>query len=234
MKKPLALLLISTLGSLMAFGGDVAVLKNLGFSADGKYFMFGQYGIDGQTKNPYAEIFTVDVAKNAFVPGGVSKGRYPVAISIGDDGQKALYAQLEKVDRIRKSLKLDFLTQGRPIYFRVVSEQNPAQADSLKVLDYQTGREYGLELTETSRSSGDKKTSGAFQISLEIRDKGGNVLGTYKVGSPDFYREGVKNYTISQILLTPKEKGAVIVVEREEDDGLGGINIRYMVETLTF
>jgi len=226
-------MLLTIFTGTFAYGGDVAIFKNLGFSSDGRYFMFGQYGIESASKNPYAEIFGVDVRKNTFVPNGISKGRYPVAISIGDDGQKALYVQLEKMETLRKSLNLDFLTQGRPIYFRVVTEKNQAEADILKVLDYESGREYSLELKETFETSNGKSQS-SFVIDMQIRDKTGTLLGTYKIGTPSFYRVGVKNYTISQIILNPKEKGLVIVVEKEEDDHQGGINIRYMVETLDF
>ena len=226
------ILLMSTAGTL-AFGGDVAVFKNLGFSSDGRYFMFGQYGIDGIDKNPYAEIYSVDVLKNNFVRNGVSKGRYPVAISIGDDGQKALYVQLEKVETLRKTLKLDFLIQGRPIYFRVVSEQDKSKADTLKVLDYESGRDYSLDLKETLETNNGKSKS-SFFIDLNIRDKNGALLNSYKVGTPSVFRERVVNYTISQIILTPKERGLIIVIEKEESDSSGGINIRYMIETLQF
>lgn len=233
MKQPLFLVLMSVITGTLAFGGDVSVFKNLGFSADSRYFMFGQYGIDGQTKNPYAEVFGVDVKKNSFVQNGTSKGQYPVSISIGDDGQKALYVQLEKMEPLRKSLKLDFLSQGRPIYFRVVSEQDQGKADSLKVLDYESGREYTLDLKEIQETVNGKIKS-SFVIDLLIRDKTGALVTSRTMGTSGFFRPGVTNYTISQIILTPDEKGLVIVVEKEENDGMGGINIRYMVETLQF
>ena len=101
----------------------------------------------------------------------------------------------------------------------------------MKVLDYESGREYSLELKETFETK-NGKTQSSFTIDVQIRDKTGALLDSHTVGSPNFYRPGVKNYTISQILLAPKEKGLIIVVEKEEDDMAGGVNIRYMIEAL--
>ncbi len=58
---------------LSVFAGDVAQFVDLGFSPDGRYYMFGQYGVTDKTWQGYAEIYTVDMDKNAFVPAGVFK-----------------------------------------------------------------------------------------------------------------------------------------------------------------
>jgi predicted secreted protein len=59
--------------AVAAYAGDAAVFQNLGFSPEGKYFMFAQYGVSEGSSLPYAEIYTVDVARNRFVPGGIKK-----------------------------------------------------------------------------------------------------------------------------------------------------------------
>jgi predicted secreted protein len=51
------------------------------------------------------------------------------------------------------------------------------------------------------------------------------------VGLPDYWRQGVRQYKIKQVLLAPDDRSVVIVVERQEQDATGA-NIRYMVETL--
>ena len=51
------------LTAFVAFAGDVAQFVNLGFSADAKYFLFGQYGITEKDSLPWADTFIVDVAK---------------------------------------------------------------------------------------------------------------------------------------------------------------------------
>ena len=56
-----------------SFAGDAASFDDIGFSEDGKYYLFGQYGKTDKTYEPWAEIYTVDVAANDFVKGEVFK-----------------------------------------------------------------------------------------------------------------------------------------------------------------
>lgn len=222
-------LFIATAG----WAGDVGTFKNLGFSPDSRYFQFAQYGIDGTNQNPYAEVFTVDVPKNDFVPGGNSKSTFPVGVTLGDDGLKALFAHLEKIIPQRKAWKIDFLQQGRPIYFRVVGENTAQDYNNFQVLDYKTGKNYAIQLKETAAGN-DANAKSSFAIDLTVKDKAGKTLGTYKVGHPALERKGVQKYTVVQMILTPNERALVFVVEREEGDGQGGVNVRSMVETITF
>jgi len=112
-------------GASGLWAGDVAVFKNLGFSPDSRYFQFAQYGIDANSQNPWVETYTVDVIKNDFTAGGKARSTFPVGVTLGDDGLKALFAHLEKYGPQRKKWNLDYLQQGRPIYFRVTGESTP-------------------------------------------------------------------------------------------------------------
>ena len=47
-----------------AYAGDSAVLVDNGFSSDGNYYIFGQYGRTDKNFQSWAEIFTVDIEKN--------------------------------------------------------------------------------------------------------------------------------------------------------------------------
>jgi len=229
-KSVFAILVLGMATGLWA--GDVAVFKNLGFSPDSRYFQFAQYGIDASTQNPWVETFTVDVIRNDFTPSGRTRSSFPVGVTLGDDGLKALLAHLEKYGSQRAQWKLDYLQQGRPIYFRVTGEATAADYDNLQVLDYKTGREYSVTTKKTITPRG-STVSSSFFLNLEIKDKGGRILGTYKVGNPQIVRPGVQNYTVVQMILSPNERSLVVVIEREENDGQGGINLRTMVETVT-
>ena len=110
------------------------MFKNLGFSSDSRYFQFAQYGIDGKTQNPWVETFTVDVVKNDFTAGGKARSTFPVGVTLGDDGLKALFAHLEKYGSDRKKWNLDYLQQGRPIYFRVTGETSTQDYDNLEII----------------------------------------------------------------------------------------------------
>ena len=69
--------ILTTLGILAVaaglFAGDAAAFVDFGFSADGKTYIFGQYGKTDKDFKGYAEIYTVDIKKNDFVVNGVFK-----------------------------------------------------------------------------------------------------------------------------------------------------------------
>jgi predicted secreted protein len=224
--------LLALSGVTASYAGDVAAFKNLGFSPDSRYFQFAQYGIDAKTQNPWAETSIVDVIRNDFVTGGVSHSSFPVGVTLGDDGLKALFAHLDKVSADRRKWKLDYLDQGRPIYFRVTGEDSNQDYDNLKVLDYKTGRQYLVQVKKLITPNG-TTVSSTYSIELEVKDRNGQSLGTYKVGSPNFIRSGVQNYTVIQMILSHNERSLVFVVEKEETDGQGGVSLRDMVETVT-
>ena len=73
MKKIFIGLLTFCLMNLAIFAGDVAVFQEIGFSKDGKTYIFAEYGKQDKKFFPYGEIYTVDVAKNDFIPGKVFK-----------------------------------------------------------------------------------------------------------------------------------------------------------------
>lgn len=53
--------------SWSVFAGDAATLNFLGFSKEGKYLAFEQYGVTDGAGAPYVEIFFVDAPKNIYV-----------------------------------------------------------------------------------------------------------------------------------------------------------------------
>jgi predicted secreted protein len=62
----LLLFLLLTFAPVQAFAGDFANLNFIGFSKDGKYLAFEEYGTSDGAGFPYANIYFVDVAKNQF------------------------------------------------------------------------------------------------------------------------------------------------------------------------
>ncbi|MCP4696866.1 MAG: DUF2259 domain-containing protein [Gammaproteobacteria bacterium] len=50
-----------------AMAGDAATMDFMGFSKDGKYLAFEQYGVTGGRGTPYSEIFLVNVERNSYV-----------------------------------------------------------------------------------------------------------------------------------------------------------------------
>ena len=217
-------LMLITGASLMA--GDVASYANLGFSINSRYFLFGFYGIDDASSNPYAELFLVDVHKNSFVPEGSMRGVYPVEVQAGQNGSGALFTLFGRnIETIRK-YGIDHLRSGRVVYVLV----NGAEPQShLEFRDFQRKSTVIVDLMQTARGSG-KGVSSAFHLKLKVSDTDGRIR-EFTVGLPDYYRPGVKRYRIKQVFYSPDETSLVFVIEREEIDGEGS-DIRYMVETV--
>ncbi len=87
-----------------AFAADGAAFDLIGYSKDGRYFAFQQYGIQDGSGFPYWEIFAIDLEKDAFVAGS------PIRVRI--DSEEADLAEAraqaaEKAEAVLKPLKLD-------------------------------------------------------------------------------------------------------------------------------
>ena len=93
--------------------GDLATFVNLGFSADGSRFMFGQYGVSEPGTTPYATVAIVDVPGNRFVSGGVKTLAGERPVNAGDPGDGALHTLLREAREVVESNRIDHLRRGR-------------------------------------------------------------------------------------------------------------------------
>lgn len=79
MKRILLSIAVLVALAIPAFAGDYAERDIIGFSPDGAYFAFEQYGVQDGSGFPYSTIFIIDTAKDAWVAGT------PVAVLIDDE-----------------------------------------------------------------------------------------------------------------------------------------------------
>jgi predicted secreted protein len=221
-----ACLLALALAAFPVFAGDAAAFQNLGFSADGRYFMFAQYGVSESGSLPYAQIFTVDVPRNRFVPGGTRKTTAKTVVEPGTDGRGALFNLLAEVLPLKKKYAIDHTRTGRLLYILM---DGALPLPELEFRDFQADKKYKVVLNQSSAGSG-SGIKASFHLVITVEDSSGN-LRSYTAGDPDYWREGVRGYRIRQILLAPDGRSLVIAVERSEEDPAGA-SIRYMVETL--
>lgn len=225
MKKLFCFLWITAALSLSA--GDKAEFANLGFSADGRYFMFGNYGFSPEDSQCYADIFLVDVPNNVFVPQGVFSGEYNNILSPGQSAIGALFSLLEDSTQKRNQYNIDYLNTGRPLYIRLDdnpdSEENLEQdINLLEFKDFLTGNYFTVDLQQTVEGS-----SSRFYIDLTMKTASG-IERNFRVGHPNYTRRGIVNYTINRIIINPDNSSLVIIIAKTDQAG----NIRYMVETL--
>ncbi len=204
---------------------DIAWFQNLGFSANGNYFMFGQYGISEENSKPYAESYIIDVGANKFIPGGAALSSHAGAALPGENGLGALFNLLHQQAGHIREYDIDHLLTGRLIYLLVNGNEPKSE---INFRDFNTENSYTIRLIQNFRGTADASEA-AFHIVLTQQTSDGNER-SYTIGLPDFFRKNVSRYAIKQVLLSPDERSVIIVIEKISDSSTG-IQLRYMVET---
>ena len=232
MKKSLLTGLIFACVAMFVSAGDVATFVDKGFSPDGKYYIFGQYGRTDKKYQGWAEIYQVDIEKNDYVDAGIFKTK-PSAVTSDKSGSE-VYESLEaKSYYYLKNIKTSVADADHVLY--ICDDVNKQGTDVIKFADYNGSSldnplTYNIELVPTVTGKG-KNVKSSFYINLEKKDANGNVVLSEKVGSPSIVRKGISGYKIEKIMCDPSEKNMIFVIEKiQEDDA--GISIRYMVEAV--
>lgn len=208
------------------YGGDTARFVNLGFSADGAYFMFGEHGYQADKGRVYSDLYIVDVVRNVFTPGGVVKGEFESVVEPGQSSDGALFSILDDTVEQRHRYGISFLDKGRPLYIRIPESENDDKSNSLEFRDFQRDMKYTVVLNQTAEGEGDALQS-RFYIDLKIEYKNG-IVKKFQVGHPNYNRKGISEYSINRILLSPKEDSLIFIITKTDRD----LNVRYMIETV--
>ncbi|MCQ2591583.1 MAG: DUF2259 domain-containing protein [Treponema sp.] len=231
MKKIILSGLVFVLSTMLLSAGDVATFVDKGFSADGKYYVFGEYGRTDKKYQGWAEIYQVDIAKNDYVDGGVFKIK-PTAVT-ADKGGSEVYDALE-AKSFYYLKKLECAKAGPDQVLYICDDVNKSGTDKIVFKDFNHSEidnsiTYNVQLVPTISGYGTIVKS-SFFIVVEKKDAEGNLISRTQLGSPDIVRKGVSNYKIERIMCDKSEKNFVFVVEKTVEDETG-ISIRYMVET---
>ncbi len=220
MRKLCTIILITLIGAGL-HAGDIANFVNLGFSADGSKFAFGQHGLQDKTYRAYAEIYAVDIAANTFLPNGVFK----MSPSKHTEGKESRVAFLSLQNRAQAALSrwnISETRQGRILYAQTDAT---AGNETLFFRDFQTNDEYTVVLNSTRKT----KIDSSFSLIVEkIKPNGSKVKK--QVGNPDYIRSGVKSYAVKKIIIDDTAGALVFIIEKNEYTSAGD-SFRYMVET---
>ena len=207
--------------------GDIAVLENLGFSRDGRFFMFGQHVLIPESGQAYAELGVVDVPRNSFVADGWKKRSWNLRILPNLDSRGALYELLAETVGLKQRYNISSLDQGRLLYTRGIDDESSnGEEPTLHFRDFDRGREFTLALPQMSETS-DEVVSASFHVELTIVDSSG-ARASYTAGRPNLMRKDVAAYRAARVWVGPDGRSVVIAVAKESPD----LSIRYMVETL--
>jgi predicted secreted protein len=226
-KKPLLLAAFVPLIALSSlWAGDTASFVDLGFSPDGKIYMFAQYGVQSGTLRPWADLFVVDVPRNNFVGGGRISYTHDSPVLAGQDGSGALYRIIARNAALAEQYGVSFLRQGQPLYI-ALDEDPPPSGETIEFRDFESGDSYRANLVSYAEGSGDGLKS-SFYINLEKTSRDG-VRGTHTVGTPQLKRPLVAAYRIKKVMIAPHDGSVVFVIEMKRQTA-GGYDIRYMIE----
>jgi predicted secreted protein len=210
------------------WAGDSASFVDLGFSPDGRIYMFAQYGVQVKTLKPWADLFVVDVPRNNFVQGGKISYVHDSPVLAGQDGSGALYRLISRNADIAEQNRVDYLNQGQPLY--VALDGDPSAAgETIEYRNFETGTSFRANLVAYAEGSGPNLKS-SFYIGLESSSPGGSRK-TYTVGTPQLKRPLVASYRIKKVMIAPRDGSMIFVIEMKKQ-AEGGYDIRYMVEAL--
>lgn len=234
MKKSLLVGLLFGFVAACACAGDVASFVDKGFTADGKYYVFGQYGVTDKNFQGWAELYQVDIEANDYVDSGIFKTK-PTAVTAGKNGKDVYEALEAKSYHYYKDVK----TKPADIdhVFYILDDVKKAGTDPIEFKDFRSAdfenqNSYHVQLMPTITGSG-KNVKSSFYIDVEKKDSEGNVVGKWKVGTPSIVRKGVNNYKIERIFCDASGTNIIFIIEKMIEDDTG-ISIRYMVEAAKF
>ncbi|MDR3170466.1 MAG: DUF2259 domain-containing protein [Treponema sp.] len=219
-------LMLATTG---VWAGDIASYVDLGFSPDGRIYMFAQYGVESKTLRPWADLFIVDVPRNNFVPGGRISYTHDYPVLAGQDGAGALFRLISRNTALAEQYGVTYLFQGQALYIALDEHQATPRGETIEFRDFETGASYKATLCPTVEGSGAQLKS-SFYINLERTGLNGSKK-TYTVGTPQLKRPLINSYHIKKVMIAPHDGSVIIVIEmRKQSDN--GADIRYMVEAL--
>ena len=225
-KAPCVAALILFMAVSGVWAGDTASFVDLGFSPDGRTYMFGQYGVQSRTLKPWAELFIVDVPHNNFVSGGRFSYVYDTPVVSGQNGSGALYRLIAQNAALAEKYKINYCFQSQPLFVAVDSTVPNAP---IQFRDFESGANYKASLVSFVEGQGASLAS-SFYINLEKTAKDGSIK-TYTVGTPSIKRPQVVSYQIQKAMIAPRDGSMIFLIEMKVQDG-GEYNIRYMIEAL--
>ncbi|MDR0598646.1 MAG: DUF2259 domain-containing protein [Treponema sp.] len=217
------------LGTALLQAGDTAAFVDLGFSSDGRIYMFGQYGVQSETLRPWAELCVVDVSANDFVSGGRILYIHDAPVTAGQDGAGALYRLVSRNAALAERHGVGFLFQGKPLYVASASETVSSE-ESIAFRDFDNNASYRARLSAQAEGTGANAAS-SFYIRLE-RQGADLAPETYIVGNSRIQRPGVTGYRIRTVMTAPRGGYLVFVIELKKQNRSGGVDFSYMIEAL--
>jgi predicted secreted protein len=229
--------LLAFLGlALPALAGDYADRTIIGFSADGAYFAFSEQGVGDGSGFPYANIYVVDVEKDAWVEGTPIRA---VVEEEGDDPSAALTQAMHEarpiLDRLRTYSKgnhvvdnpaTELSSDPYSVRFRTNSWFNMAE------------RAWSLKLSRIPMpdAKGCENYDDVAGFRLELTDPDGRTRALHEDISLPASRTCARDYAISDVVVLPADQGppSMAVILSLIRQGFEGPDRRFLAVTTRF
>lgn len=232
----LILFLLFAFAPAAVFAGDYANLNFIGFSKDGKYLAFEEYGTQDGTGYPYATVYFVDVAKNAF-----AGAPFRVKIEKEDATEDAARKQA-KLAAAKKMLELKIVQEntGTHTVSRLITDlpldaEKEHQIEKIRFAEeigsmYKRG-DYTLTLNpvETKTKECEPYELPVYKIELSLLD---NAVKKTKFLQKDASLPASRGCAIDyHIQDVYTYEGKIAVFLNVYEPGFEGADMRYMVVT---
>lgn len=219
-----------------ARAGDIASRQILGFSPDGSYFAFEEYGIQDGSGFPYANIFITNTRKNSWVKGS------PIRVLIQNEEAGQQSARDQALEKAKPFLeKLDIGRSGALLAHNPVTEVGrnthevtvaPGPVPFLKNYALTFRLEEQQIETKRCKDYGDLSQMG---YGLSVQRKGDAVKELHKDARIPTSRGCPRHYALSDIIRFQPDKAAkevlYIVVIQMFSYGFEGDDGRYIASS---
>lgn len=171
------------------FAGDYANLNFIGFSNDGKYLAFEEYGTQDGSGFPYANIYFIDVEKNSYAAAPVRKSFSEKSMKVFDEskipGEDVMRASALKAAAANlKKFKIIQGNTGKMVVARLITDLNAGNVkpgdegkdQTIEFTDYRDSsyyeREFALLLktSETNSKTCDSAYNEILKFDLTLKD----------------------------------------------------------------
>jgi len=185
-----------------AFAGDAAAFDPIGFSGDGRYFAYEEYGIQDGSGFPYASVYLVDLIADKWM-------KPPVRVRLDDDTASLDDARQQALVEARAMLEpAALVTPAQPL---LVNADGEAGANGIAVSFGTSGNgleeprdPFTLSLDTFDSTSTEPCASYGMEgpvkgFALTLGDSAGNTAEIYRDAAVPASRGCVSNYRIHAI-----------------------------------
>jgi predicted secreted protein len=243
------LILILTAAVILCFSasatsaGDYASLNFIGFSNDGKYLAFEEYGVQDGSGFPYSDLYFIDVAKNAFAAP-------PVKTMLDNESATEDQARARTKRLAAASLKKFRIVQGNTgklVVSRLLTDlslDDDAKIDAKgsqkirfadEVGSMYTGNTFDLTLTGKAATTDDcgvlDEPAEIFELSFKYENKQSGAEGTVVLQKDTTLpkaRGCAFGYSVRSVYLY---KNSIAVFLNTYTRGFEGPDLRYLAVT---